>query len=704
MASAPDDLGKNKRLALWVDFSRAGIVRVSSGKVDLGQGISTAMAQIAAAELDVDLAAIVMQPSDTALSPDEGYTAGSQSIQHGGKALRLACAEVRLLFLEAAATALACPLDTLDIESGAVTRDGQPTGHTYWTLAPLVDLNQPATGRATPRAAGHRGVLGESVTQLDLRAKLAGQAVFIEDLRFDGMLHARVLRQPGRHATLASVDEPRLLRLIKAPIELFRHDNFLAVLSPDEFAAETAASRVGEAVRWDNVEPRSPQQSDARWLLQQPAFDERTGAPPAGDTSAERHTATYSRGYLAHAAMAPSCALARYADGKLEVWTHSQGVFPLRAALARTFSLAEDAITVRHVQGPGCYGHNGADDAAGDAAFIALHHPGPVIRVQWRRDDEFAFEPFGPAMVVTIDTRLEGGLPVDWTTEIWSASHAGRPGHKANLLVAEAIADGPPPRTPEAIAQQAFASATRNGTPLYDIPQRRVACHIIPETPVRTSSLRGLGSVPTLFAIESTIDELATLAGQDPVAYRLALLRDPRARAVIERVAAMAAWDPAAEPGTASGRGIAFSRYKNEAAYAAIVAEVEVDEAVHVRRIWCASDAGFVINPDGAINQLEGGIIQATSWTLNEQVQLGEAGVTTLDWDSYPILRFSELPSVTVELVNHTGTAPSLGVGEATSGATVAAIGNAVTHALGLRIRDLPMTRERIIDTIMNAG
>jgi CO/xanthine dehydrogenase Mo-binding subunit len=385
------------------------------------------------------------------------------------------------------------------------------------------------------------------------------------------------------------------------------------------------------------------------------------------------------------------------------VWTHSQGVYPLRDALARTLKLDPTAISVKHVQGPGCYGHNGADDAAADAAVIAFHTPGKPIRIRWRREEEFGFEPVSPAMVTTAQARLdESGLPVDWTTEIWSGRHTSRPGGGGNLLAAEALPDPPPP-PPAAESGYPPGAGTRNGEPLYDFPAKRIVHHLIAETPVRTSSLRGLGATLNVFAIESLMDELAERAGQDPVAYRLSVLSDERARTVIEHVARLSGWRAGLEAGTGHGRGIGFARYKNLAAYAAVVVEVEVGGTVRLSRVWCTADAGLVINPDGAINQLEGGIIQAASWALKEGVRLDAAGIRSRDWESYPVLRFSEVPEVTVELISPTADHPSLGVGEASGGPTVAAIGNAVAHALGARIRDLPLTRERVMAALLKA-
>jgi nicotinate dehydrogenase subunit B len=702
--SLPAMLEQNPRLDQWVRFPGPGRVSVATGRVEIGQGVLTAMLQIAAEELDVAPERIQLETGDTELTPNEGYTAGSQSIQFGGVALRLACAEVRSKFLDHAAARFGYTRPDLTMRDGAVLNQEEPTGHDYWSLAAGVDLAVRATGRASIKPVGERRVVGNNALRLDLAGKVYGEPVFAHDMAPDGMVHARVVRQPRPGATIKSIDEAALRRAAKGPVEIVRDGNFLALLGTDETVVEAAAAAASDHVAWDGFDAIAPFQEEARWLLQQPSIDRVVGPPPADPpVGASRYEASYTRMHIAHASVAPSCALALYRDGKLQIWTHSQGVYPLRAALAKMLKLDPAAISVKHVQGPGCYGHNGADDAAADAAVIAMRTPGKPVRVRWRREDEFGFEPVSPAMVVTVRAALDGAQrPADWTTEIWSGRHTNRPGSGGNLLAAEALPD-PPPAPPPSESSSPPGAGTRNGEPLYGFPAKRVVHHLIAETPVRTSSLRGLGATLNVFAIESSMDELAERAGIDPVAYRLAVLTDPRARAVVEHVARMAGWVPGLPPGTGTGRGIAFARYKNLAAYAAVVAEVEVDQAVRVGRVWCAADAGLVINPDGAINQLEGGIVQGVSWALKEGVRLDTAGISSRDWESYPVLRFSEVPEIVAELVDPTADLLPLGIGEASGGPTVAALGNAVAHALGTRLRDLPLTRERVMAALLQA-
>jgi CO/xanthine dehydrogenase Mo-binding subunit len=706
----PSVLADNPRLDRWLNFATPGKVELATGRVELGQGVLTAMTQIAAEELDVAFERIAIRSGDTDRTPNEGYTAGSQSMQAGGIALRAACAETRALFLDAAAQRLGCAATELSVHDGRILHNGAATQFDYWSLAQFVSLAREATGTAAHKPVADYTIVGRNAARVDLPAKLYGKATFVHDMVLEGMAHARVVRQPNRGATLDPIDEAAIRRAARGPISFVRDGNFLAIVGDDETTVEVAAAAAADHSRWSGVERPSALQQEANWLLQRPSIDRVIGAPESDSARGlQSYEAVFTRGHLAHASIAPSCALALYRDGHLTVWTHCQGVYPLRAALSRMLKLDPAAISVRHVQGPGCYGHNGADDAAADAAVIAPRLPGRPIRVRWRRQEEFAFEPVSPAMVVKVRATLDAaGHPVDWTTEIWSGTHQGRPGGGASLLAAEALPDPPPVPAPIDVPEAAGGGATRNGEPLYDIDAKRIIHHLVPEVPRRTSALRSLGAMPNVFALESFIDELAERAQQDPIAYRLARLSDPRARRVIERAAAMANWmancgesERNANRGQAQrGKGVGFAQYKNRAAYAAVVVELEVEESIRLLRAWCAADAGLVVNPDAVINQLEGGIIQSASWVLKEQVRFDTASGGPIDWETYPVLRFSEVPEIAIELVASDSDTP-LGVGEATAGPTAAAIGNAVSRALGVRVRDLPLTRERIMAKLL---
>ena len=701
-APLPQSLTDNPRLDRWVGFESNRTVRISTGKVELGQGVLTALVQIAAEELDVPPARIRLVSGVTAHSPNEGFTAGSRSIEESGGSIRLVCAEVRGLFLDHIAGVLDCPRAELAIQDGAVLRNGVPTGFDYWSLNEKIDLARPATGTAPVKRPAEFRVIGGNLARLDLPAKITGEA-FVHDMAPAGVKHARVVRQPRRGAQLKSIDEAAIRRATQGRVELVRDGDFLAIVVDDETIATQAIDVVRRNCVWDGGVAIPSDAGEPASLMAQPTKDRviESGAAPSGP-AARTLEATYSRPFIAHASLAPSCALAQFADGRLTVWSHAQGVYQLRNSIARTLGFAPDDVTVLHRQGAGCYGHNGADDVALDAALIAQRMPGRTVRVQWSREDELSAAPFGSAMTVRMHATLDArGRPLEWTHELWSAVHGQRPGMagNVNLLAAAALPNAPPPPEPVDVPDAGGGGGTRNSTTLYDFPRQRVVHHLVTQMPVRTSSLRTLGGFANVFAAESFMDEIADAAGEDPVSYRLSLMSEPRARRVIETAARMCGWSGRGERGSGTARGLGFARYKNKAGYAAVVAEVEVDEAVRVKQIWCAVDGGLIISPDGARNQIEGGAIQATSWTLKEAVRFDDGRVASNTWDDYPILRFSEVPAVAIELIDASDQ-PPLGLGEVVHGPTAAAIGNAVAHALGARIRDLPLTRERIMAAV----
>jgi CO/xanthine dehydrogenase Mo-binding subunit len=682
----PKSLADNPRLDRWLGFETDGSVRVCVGKVEIGQGITTALAAIAAEELDVELGAVSMVSASTGLSPDEGTTSGSMSVEMSGASLRLVCAEARAMFTDAAAAHLGCAPASLEVIDGVFWRDGQPTTQSYASLADVVSLAQDATGAAAVKPRGKYRLVGTDIPRIELPERLAGLG-FVHDLTLPGMLHARVLRQPREGATLANFRT-------RAGVDVLREGQFVAFLSASETEARLAVQNA--AAEWEGGVALSPAMAEADWLVAQPANTRRFGPEPVAGKGA-RLRRGYTKPYIAHASMGPSCAVARFEAGVLTVWTHTQGVYPMRAIIARIVKLKPEQVVLHHVPGPGSYGHNGADDAAIDAAVIALRRPGVPIRVLWQREDEHGFEPMGPAMRVEIEAELDdAGMPVDWTVEFWSGQHVSRASLPATALAVRALPDPPALPVPNEPLESSPGLGVRNALPFYDIPATRYVHHLARWTPVRTSSLRGLGAVAHVCAIESFVDELAEMAGVDPVAYRLRMLADPRGRAVIEAAAAMAGWQTRGPGGTGVGLGFGFARYKNRGGYAAVVAEVAAEAEVVVRRIWCAGDAGLAINPDGVRAQLEGGIIQAISWTLKEKVTLDRDGVTSRDWASYPILRFPEVPTMEVRLLDD-GMSPAVGMGEASLGPAMAAVANGAAHALGVRVRDLPLTRERIV-------
>jgi nicotinate dehydrogenase subunit B len=699
LAAIPS-LAANPVLASWLAFSPGGTVTVFSGKVEYGQGVWTALAQIAAEELDVALARVAVAPVSTSSSPDEGVTSGSLSIQHSGSALRQACAQARALLLAAAAARLGTPASALTVDDGQILAAGQPTGLSYWSLASPGLLDREAGAPVPVKPPGQWSVAGRSAPRLDLPDKVTGRPRFLHDLVLPGMLYGRVVRPPAIVAELLSIGDP----MLSSDVRTVRDGSFLGVVAPTDATALRAARLVAQAARWQITESLPDADDLKGFLLSAPAEDatvesRRDEAAAAAATTVR--TAEYSRPFLAHASMAPSCAIARWDDGEVTVWSHSQGVFALRDAIAAGLGLDAARVTVHHAEGAGAYGHNGADDAALDAVLLARAVPGRPLRVLWSREDEMAWAPLGSAMLARLSAGLDAhGKIVTWRQDVWSNGFIGRPGRggEPRLLALAHLAGGRPmPPAPDGPPTGAMGS-TRNAVPGYRIPDLEVVRHRLLTMPIRTSSLRSLGAFLNVFAIESFLDELGECAGADPVEFRLAHLTDPRAVRVIEAAADLAGWvgRPRAE---GTGYGLGYARYKGLAGYCAAVAEVEAESDVRVRRLWLAVDVGTVINPDGVINQVEGGAVQSASWATRERVTFDRARITSVSWDTYPVLRFTEVPEVAVRIVAAPGQ-PETGAGEIAQGPVAAAIGNALADATGVRVRDLPLTREQVVRAI----
>ena len=670
---------------------------VFPGKVEIGQGIVTALAQIAADELDVDIGRVQMVRASTAGSPNEGITSGSLSVQQSGRAIRHACAQIRRIFLDAASDRLGVGIDALDVEDGTISGPGN-VSTSYWELAAEVSLDRDATPGATPKSSTQRTLAGKSIQRVDIPDKVFAHPRFIHDFALPGMLHGRVLRPELSAARLVTLSEDHA-RAVAGLVAIVRDGNFAGVVSETEDGAENALRALHKDAAWSSGETLPDEERLAEWLKAQPSEPTVIDTKTASGKRAKVRTIgrQYTRPYLAHASIAPSCAIAQWSGGCVHVWTHSQGVYFLRADLALVLKLPVENIIVEHMEGAGCYGHNAADDVALDAVLLAKAAGGRPVRVQWSRQDEMSHAPFGAAMAIEIEADLDAqGEIVEWRHRVWSNGHTARPGRAAQpaLLAASELANPFPRYIATNPPQANGGGADRNSIPLYDFPSWEIECHRLLTMPIRTSALRTLGGQGNVFAIESFIDELATDRGEDPVALRLRHLSDSRAQDVIRSVARRANWKP--DKQTGRGYGIGFARYKNTGAYCAVVAEVEGAEDVSVKRLTIAVDVGEAINPDGVINQIEGGAIQATSWVLKERVRFDRQRITSNSWASYPILRFSEVPEVQVELIPRPDSEP-LGAGEAAHGPVTAAIANAVFDALGVRIRSLPITRDSLI-------
>jgi CO/xanthine dehydrogenase Mo-binding subunit len=697
-APLPGSLKETPLLDAWIRVGPDGAVTAFTGKAELGQGLKTALVQVVAEQLEVAPARVTLVTADTARTPNEGFTAGSHSMQDSGTALLNAAAQTRALLMDAAAADLGVDASTLTVADGVV-HGPNGSARDYGALAAKLSMHvraQPASELKDP--ATYR-IMGTAMPRLDIPDKLTGGAAFIQDMRLAGMLHARAVRQPSAGAELLTVDTDTVARM-PGVVKVVRDGSYLAIVAEREWQAIKAMLALAASAEWRET-ATLPVQSEAPELIRSlPARDipvltwVNPAMPPV-----RRISARYTRPYQMHGAIGPSCALAQYGDDGLTVWTHTQGVFPLRAALSQLLGLPPEKVRCIHVEGSGCYGHNGADDVAGDAALIARAVPGRPIRVQWMREQEHTNEPYGPAMVAEVSGAIDAeGRIVDWDYGVWSNTHNRRP-NVGGLLIQNGALPNPLPVPPPMPIPMPEGGGERNSNPIYAFPNARVVSHFVPEMPVRVSAMRALGAYLNIFAIESFVDELAAAAGADPVEFRLRHLTDERGRAVVQLAAERAGWNKKTPREPGQGRGFAFARYKNLGAYCAVALTLSVEHEtgqIRLGRVVAAVDSGQPINPDGIRNQIEGAMVQAASWTLYEEVRFDRHHITSTDWSGYPIMRFPAAPeSVEVHVIPRPGQ-PFLGTGEAGQGPMAAAIANALREATGARLRDLPLSAQRV--------
>jgi len=686
-------------LDAWLAVGADGAVTLFTGKVELGTGVATALSQIVAEELDVRVERVSVIQGDTERTPDQGYTVGSKTIQQGGPPIRQAAADARRTLLSLAAARLSVAPEQLAIDAGTVSVNGD--GSRRVTFAELIGgrrFERAVDKTAAAKRPSEYRVVGKPVARVDIPGKVTGAASYVHDLRLPGMLHGRVVRPPTIGATVERIDESSLA---DAPgnVRIVREGNFVGVVAEREEQAIRAAQSL--KIAW-NESPRLPDMTELYRELRaahttDKALSSRGDVAAALAGASKTITAAYEWPFQMHASMGPSCAVAHVTDERATVWCASQGVFGLRDSLARLLKRPAERVHLIFAEAAGCYGHNGADDVAADAALLS-RAVGRPVRVQWMRHDEHGWEPKGPAMVMQARGGLDsGGGVVAWEYDVWTPTHSTRPRAEAGNTLAGQLMGLP--------IKAGLTGGDRNARHGYEFPAERVTVHWLAESPLRVSALRGLGAPQNTFANESFVDELAAAGGVDPVEFRLRHLRDPRAIEVVRAVAKFAAWQPRKAPeargqnGVARGRGFAYAQYENENAYAAMVADVEVDRrtgAIRVRRVFVAHDCGLIVNPDGVRNQIEGNVVQTLSRTLKEEVRFDRGRVTSLDWQSYPLLRFSEVPeAIEIALIDRPDR-PSVGAGEPAACPVPAAVANAVFDATGARLRRVPFTLERV--------
>ncbi|GJG97866.1 molybdopterin cofactor-binding domain-containing protein [Cupriavidus pauculus] len=690
----------------WLAIGPDGRVTVYSGKVDLGTGARTALAQMVAEELDVSFRQVDMIMGDTLLTLDQGQTAGSLTIQDGGATLRRAAACARRAMVGKAAAQWSVDADSLITADGVIATAGGDRRIGYGELVAGKPLQVALDPKVPLKPPAQHKVVGKNVKRVDIPGKVTGQFTFMQDFRLPGMLHARVIRPAGPGAKLVSVDETSIRAL--PGVRIVRKQDFLAVLSPSEWGAIKAARLL--KVEWNDPTHFPDQANLYAYWRRLPVSNVETAAS-RGDaaaalaSAAQRLEATYEFPPHTHGSIGPACAVADFRDGQCTIWSAAQSTHSLQGEIALTLGLDKAKVRLIYLDGAGCYGRNGHEDCSADAALVSQLAGAPV-RVQWMRADEHGWDPKSPPTAID----LKGGLdaqkrPVAWQSEFFVATQKGS---IAEFPLLATVTSG--------IQRPAYVTGniSKNADVLYTLPNVSTKVYRLTDSAFRTAHLRSPGRLQNAFANEAFFDELAMAAGADPLQWRLDYLPDPRARAVLEDVAKLSGWDARAARAirrkgdprdVVRGRGLAFVRYDNDRTYVATVLEVAVnrkDGHVRVTDVWCSHDCGQIINPDGTRNQIEGGIVQTVSRVMMEELHFDTHRVTSVDWASYPILRFPDVPNIHISLIDRPEATP-WGAGEMAPATIPGAISNAVFAAVGVRLRSVPFLPEKVLAGLKGA-
>jgi len=679
----------------FLAIDKAGKVTLYTGKVDLGTGINTALAQMCAEELDLPFNSVSLVTGDTALTPDQGTTWGSLTVQSAGMQIRNASATARSALLDEAAKKLNARKEDLTVSDGVISGGGKKIS--YAQLVGGKTFNLKVDDKATAKNPKDYKLVGKSIARVDIPDKIAGKFTYMQDFRVPGMMHGRVVRPPAYGATLESVDENSVKSI--PGVRVVRDKNFLAVVASSEWNAIRAAQQLkaqwskaatlpDQAKLWEHVRGTK--------VVQDQVTSDTGSTKDALAGDGKKISATYEFAVNLHGSIGPSCAIAEFKNGKLTSWSASQATHTLRKQLAQMFGMSPDDVRCIYLEGAGCYGRNGHEDAAGDAAILAKAIGKPV-RVQWSRTDEHGWEPMGPPTLVDIRAAMDSsGNVAAWESDFFIPQQTA-----GSFLVplTGAVLAGMPQKD-----DIAPGNIFQNSAIPYKFTNVRTVCRRLENTVFRPSWIRTPGRMQNTYANESFMDELAAEAKVDPIAFRRKYLDDKRGLELLDRLVALSKWEarPAAQQVASGnilkGRGMSYVKYELVRTYVGAVADVEVDRTtgkVTVPRFYLVHDCGQMINPEGVKLQLDGNVIQTLSRTLMEEVKWDRSMVTTLDWASYPIITFPDVPELHYDLIDRPNERP-WGAGEPSAAVVPSAVANAIFDATGVRMRSVPFTPAKV--------
>ncbi len=682
----------------FIAIDATGLVTIYSGKVELGTGVLTAITQIAAEELSVPFGRVTTIQGDTLLTPNQHPTYASLSIQMGGMQIRRAAATAREALLHQAAKKLGVAREQLAVHDGLIAPKSGGSGLTYAQLLAGRRLALQVDPAAPLKDSRDYKIVGTAVPRLDIPAKVFGTFNFVQDFKLPGMLHTRMVHPAAVGATLEGWNDAAC-RKLPGYLRTVRKGDLLAVVATNEWAAIRAATAiVATWSAWDGL----PEESQLVEYMRDAKIDRNEVLQSVGDTTQGSRVkgrtlqATYDFPLNTHGSIGPSCAVADFKEGALTVWTPSQATHLLHQQLATMLQMDVERVRCIYIQGAGCYGRNGSDDCSSEAALISKELGQPV-RLQWMRADEHGWDPKGPPTLLDYRATLDQqNRIVAWESDIFLPEQPMT--RSGATLLAAVLA-----KLPAYGSSKSGVDDPGLGIP-YALANSKLTAHWLIDTPLRAAWIRAPGRMQNTFGNESFFDEIAAATAVDPFEMRIRHLSDPRALELLERLRQFAKWQPRAsrprDPGVlAHGRGVSYAKYELVRTYVGVVADVTVDRTtgkIKVDRVFAVHDCGQIINPDGLRNQIEGNVVQTVSRTLVEKLTFNRSAVTSLDWGSYPILTFPDVPEVLIDLIDRPTEVP-WGAGEPTTSVVPAAIANAVFDATGTRLRSVPFTPAKIL-------
>ena len=703
-----------RKISNWFNFDKNNVLQVYSGKIDIGQHISSTLALISSKITGINYDQIEIIKLNTDISPNEGKTASSLSVPDSGSAIKAASFTLRKSFLKYSLQTLKVDVDEIIFDNGIIKDINSNRSVSYWDFANTKEFNE----LIIPEEFDENEIKefnyknNQKIETKTIHDIVSGKYSYVHDLKFPKMLHARIIRPPNYYSKFVKIINEIEDKLIELDIKLIVKGSFLAILSPDEFLVVKYLEIIKQNIVWEELRDlsnnniyKSLKENDRDTLLVKSGGQAFYEAIPIikdfKDKSCTTLTSEYKKGYLMHGPIGPSAACSIFSNNKFTIYSHSQALYDLKLSCSEYFGVDPENVTLKFIPGSGCYGHNGADDVAFEAGLLSKEFPDTHVLLKWTRQDEHCWEPYGSASLNKLTGVInDKGKIIYWSNEVFSDTYMTRPSNTEldnfisyNLVNNHFIKRKSTPKT------NAHMGIHRNLDPLYDFGETRLIKNLVHDLPLRTSALRTLGAFSNVVALECFINEIAKTKNIDPFEIRINHLSDERAIGVIKNLRDQMTKEIQKE---GLHRGIGFSRYKNSAAFCAVGVELKVNDDLEIKLInaWISVDAGEVAYEDGIKAQVEGGFIQAASWSLYEEVKFDTKEIISIDWDTYQIIGFDNIPNIKTDVLDKEGL-PYLGVGEVVAGPTGAAISNAISDALGQTIKTMPFTKEIITKELL---